>query len=107
MANPNPSPETRIRSGKEAEKKGRKGGINSGKTRRQMKTFKDALLGSLTPEKQAAMIASLERNAERGSLPHLEFLLEVLGQHPDQGFTVNDEETGVIVLPPIMGEQDE
>ena len=91
MANPNPSPATRIRSGKEAETKGRKGGINSGKKRRQLKTFKEALQGSLTPEKQDAMIASLERNAQRGSLPHLEFLLEVLGQHPNQDNNDRDD----------------
>lgn len=85
MANPNPSPETRIRSGKDAETRGRKGGKNSGKTRRKMKTFKEALQGSLTTDKQKAMILALERNAQRGSLPHLEFLLEMLGEHPDQG----------------------
>lgn len=90
MANPNPSPATRFKSGKEAEIKGRKGGKNSGKTRRKMKTFKEALIGSLTPEKQKAMILALERNAQRGSLPHLEYLMEILGEHPDQGEQIDN-----------------
>ena len=106
MANPNPSPATRFKSGKNAESNGRKGGKTPKKPRLKT-TFKEAAENRLTAEKQDAMLAALERNAIRGNLPSFEFFLKLIGQHPDQGFTVNDEETGVIVLPPIMGEQDE
>ena len=84
MANPNPSPKDRIRSGIEAENKGRKGGKASGRTRRAMKTFKEALQESLTPEQQKVMNDMLVRNAMRGNLPAYEFLLKMLGQHPEQ-----------------------
>lgn len=84
MANPNPSPKDRIRSGIEAEKKGRKGGKASGRTRRAMKTFKEALQEALTPEQQKVMNDMLVRNAMRGNLPAYEFLLKMLGQHPEQ-----------------------
>lgn len=49
-----------------------------------MKTFKEALQESLTPEQQKAMNDMLIRNAMRGNLPHYEFLLKMLGQHPEQ-----------------------
>ena len=89
MANPNPSPENRIRSGKEAERKGRKGGKSSGKSRAALKTFKEALADGLTKEEQEIMLKALKRNAMRGNLPSMEFLLKMLGQHPDQGDQVN------------------
>ena len=45
---------------------------------------------------------ALKRNAMRGNLPAYEFLLKQIGQHPDQAQDVSDEETGVIILPPIL-----
>ena len=95
MANHNPSPETRIRSGNDAETKGRKGGKNSGKTRRQLKTFKEALGDGLTKEEQRIMLNALKRNAERGNLPAFEFLLKMLGEHPDQG---NSTESNITIV---------
>ena len=38
----------------------------------------------LTPQEQKIMLDALKRNAQRGNLPSLEFLLKMIGQHPDQ-----------------------
>ena len=46
--------------------------------------FKDALKDGLTPLEQENMLRSLKRNAQRGNLPSLEFLLKMIGEHPDQ-----------------------
>ena len=91
VANPNPSPENRIRSGKEAERKGRKGGKSSGKSRAALKTFKEVLQDGLTKEEQEIMMKALKRNAMRGNLPSMEFLLKMMGQHPDQGDQMSHE----------------
>lgn len=50
MANPNPSPKTRIRSGIDAETKGRKGGKASGESRRAFATFKECFKHEMTDE---------------------------------------------------------
>ena len=107
MANPNPSPENRFRSGKDAERKGKKGGKASGRSRAALKTFKEVLMDGLTKEEQEVMLKALKRNAMRGNLPSMEFLLKMMGQHPDQHQMDSDEETGVIMMPPIMEESDD
>jgi hypothetical protein len=89
----------------EAREKGSRGGKASGRTRRALKTFREALLENLTPAEQKAMLDALKRNAMRGNLPSYEFLLKQIGQHPDQAQDVSDDETGVIILPPILGEK--
>lgn len=67
----------------------RKGGKASGRSRRAMKTFKEALLEGLTTAEQKAMNDALKRNAMRGNLPAYEFLLKMIGQHPDQDSNVD------------------
>lgn len=64
----------------------RKGGIASGKARRaqSVRTFKQALIDGLTDEEIETMLEVQKRRAEEGSLNSLEFLMKVLGQHPDQ-----------------------
>ena len=74
----------------------RKGGRNSGKTRGQLKTFKEALGDCLTRDEQRIMLNALKRNAERGNLPAFEFLLKMLGEHPDQGGGVDNSITIII-----------
>ena len=69
----------------EAREKGRKGGKKSAATRRALRTFKEELKDGLTKEEQEIMLKALKRNAMRGSLPCMEFLLKMLGEHPDQG----------------------
>lgn len=64
---------------------GRKGGKASGRSRRALKTFKEVLQDGLTKEEQEIMMKALKRNAMRGNLPCMEFLLKMMGQHPDQG----------------------
>lgn len=81
------------KSSEEARINGRKGGIASGKSKRAMKSFKQALIDGLTAEEQEIMLKALKRNAMRGNLASLEFLLKMEGQHPDQGATVDQSIT--------------
>lgn len=69
---------------------GRKGGKASGRSRSAMKTFKQALTDGLTEDEQKQMIEALKANAEDGNLPALEFILRILGQHPDQEQTADN-----------------
>lgn len=96
-----------FRSAEEARRSGSKGGKASGASRRALKTFKEALLDGLTNEEQEVMLRALKRNAMRGNLPSMEFLLKMVGQHPDQRQAVSDEETGVILIPPVMEDSDD
>lgn len=72
----------------------REGGKKSGKKRGQLKTFKEALSDGLTKEEQEIMLKALKRNAQRGNLSSLEFLLKMIGQHPDQN---SSEESNLII----------
>lgn len=74
-----------VRTKEEARTRGRNGGKASGRSRAAMKTFKQALMDDLTPQEQKVMNDMLKRQAMRGNLPSYEFLLKMLGQHPDQG----------------------
>ena len=71
-------------SSEEAKRRGSKGGKASGASRRALKTFKEVLMDGLTKEEQEVMLKALKRNAMRGNLPSMEFLLKMMGQHPDQ-----------------------
>ena len=68
----------------------RKGGIASGKARRAVKTFKQALADDLTEEEIETMLAAQKKLAAKGSLNSLEFLMKMLGQHPDQEQTTDN-----------------
>lgn len=96
-----------VRTKEEARKRGANGGKASGRSRAALKTFKEVLMEGLTKEEQEVMMKALKRNAMRGNLPCMEFLLKMLGQHPDQKQAVSDEETGVILLPPVMGDTED
>lgn len=87
-----------VRTKEEARRRGRNGGIASGKTRGALKTFKEALVAGLTEEEQKAMLNALKANAKQGNLPSLEFLLRMIGQHPDQSAVVDDDDTGLMIL---------
>lgn len=69
----------------EAKRRGKKGAEASARTRRALKSFKEELSEGLTKEEQEIMLRALKRNAQRGNLACFEFLLKMLGQHPDQG----------------------
>ncbi len=79
----------------EARENGRKGGRASARSRAAMKNLKQILTDEITEEDQRVMLQVLIRNARRGHLPSLEFLLKILGQHPSQGDTFN---TGEIMI---------
>ena len=83
----------------EARERGRKGGKASARSKAAMKNLKETLLDEITADDQRAMLRVLIRNARRGHLPSLEFLLKIIGQHPSQSTAFGDDETGVILIP--------
>ena len=85
----------------------KKGGKASGRSRAALRTFKEVLADGLTKEEQEVMLKALKRNAMRGNLPSMEFLLKMMGQHPDQKQVIDDGESGVIMMPPIMEDPDD
>lgn len=82
----------------EARKNGRKGGKASARSRAAMKDLKAILQSTITEADQREMLRVLIRNARRGHLPSLEFLLKIIGQHPSQSTSFDDVETGVIII---------
>ena len=74
----------------EARERGRKGGIASGKSRQNIKTFKQALADDLTEEEIETMLSAQKKLAKKGNLNSLEFLMKMLGQHPDQEQTTDN-----------------
>jgi hypothetical protein len=74
----------------EARERGRKGGIANAKKRQAIKAFKEALMDGLTANEQKEMLEAIKRNAKKGNLPSFEFLLKMLGEHPDQLNEGND-----------------
>lgn len=81
-----------VRSVSEARKKGRKGGVASGKKRRELKAFKDLLEAGLSQEiktesgksyTRAEYIAlKLIKNAENGNIKAFEVIRDTIGQKP-------------------------
>lgn len=83
-----------VRTTEEARKRGRNGGKASGKSRAALKTFKQSLLDGLTQDEIDIMIDAQKRNAKRGNLPSFEFMLKMVGQHPDQ---TNDVDNSITI----------
>lgn len=81
----------------EARERGRKGGIASGKSRKERKKWADAVKSSLSYLEQEAMINAQKRNAIRGNLAALEFILKSIGEHPDQ-LAEQDKDTTIKVI---------
>ena len=77
----------------EARKYGKKGGEASARSRKAMKTFKQAMIDNLTPQDQKAILDALVRNAKRGNLPSTEFLLKLIGQDPEKDAAVESSIT--------------
>lgn len=59
-----------------------KGGINSGVTRREFKTFREELKKELTAERGARIIERLLDMAERGNLNAIKMVLQIIGEDP-------------------------
>lgn len=92
---------------KTASEMGKRGNKKSQRTRKALKTFKEVAIADLTEEDQKVSLKAVRNAMRRGYLPAIEFYLKLIGQHPDQNMMVNDEDTGVILLPPVMEETDE
>lgn len=99
----NLKPFTSDQSREKAVRNGRKGGKASGASRRALKTFKEVLCDGLTKEEQEVMMKALKRNAMRGNLPSMEFLLKMMGQHPDQNSDADNSVTIKIEGPEEYG----
>jgi hypothetical protein len=69
---------------REARERGRKGGKATARKYKEIKAFKELLIDGLTREEKIAMLEAIKKNARKGSLPSFEFLLKMLGEHPDQ-----------------------
>ena len=91
---------------KTAREMGKRGNIKSQRTRKALKTFKEVAMADLTEDDQKATLKALRLAMRRGYLPAIEFYLKLIGQHPDQHQMDSDEETGVIMMPPIKEEPD-
>ena len=92
-----------VRTKEEARKRGANGGKASGRSRAALKTFKEVLCEGLTKEEQEVMMKALKRNAMRGNLPSMEFLLKMMGQHPDQNSDADNSVTIKIEGPAEYG----
>ena len=91
----------------EARERGRKGGKASARSKAAMKNLKEILLDEISEADQREMLRVLIRNARRGHLPSLEFLLKIIGQHPSQSTTFDAGETGVIIIAATAEELEE
>jgi hypothetical protein len=69
------------RSEAEVRELGRKGGINSGKARREKKLFKEAIEKQLG-QSLDSMIASMIEQAEKGNVQAITFLRDTIGEKP-------------------------
>lgn len=70
------------RSREEAEALSRKGGINSGKTRRQYKTFRDILTDKLTDEMRFQLLEAMQKKALSGDTKAFEIIRDTIGEKP-------------------------
>ena len=81
-----------VRSVSEARKKGRKGGVASGKKRRELKAFKDLLEAGLRQEiktesgksytRAEYIVLKLIKTAENGNIKAFEVIRDTIGQKP-------------------------
>lgn len=82
MANKNPSPNTRFRSGKEAETNGRKGGVASGATRAELPTLREVFIQGMTPEKRVEAFERIYEMGLAGNMRAWEFIRDMIGEKP-------------------------
>lgn len=82
MANPNPSPKTRFQTGKELESIARKGGINSGKSKRALKAMQALDEEITTDEERIEMLQALKKAAMKGNIRAFEVYRDTVGMKP-------------------------
>ncbi len=79
-----------VRTKKEARERGRKGGIASGKSRAQRKTFKEELLLLLqNGDTQKSISVALVMKALNGDLKAFEVLRDTIGEKPTDKIDMN------------------
>lgn len=86
-----------FRSGDEAEKNGKKGGIASGKSRRDRKTLKEELLLLLSQgDTQKSVTVALLEKAMSGDTKAFEVIRDTIGEKPVDKVIVADVDPSVI-----------
>lgn len=65
-----------------------KGGVNSGATRREFKSFREELKKELTAERGARIIDRLLDMAERGNIAAIKLVLQLLGEDPAKNIAI-------------------
>jgi hypothetical protein len=74
----------------EARRIGSLGGKARARNRLAMEKFKDLLIEGLSREEKLKMLEAIKKNAKKGNLQSFEFLLKMMGEHPDQLNEGND-----------------
>jgi len=101
-----------IQSGAEAREKGRKGGISSGKTRREKRSLRQCLeiLLSMRPpdglpgaDTSEAVSAALIRKALKGDVAAFLALRDSIGEKPTEKMKSETEISGKIAINPLEG----
>lgn len=110
------NPETQFKSGREAVENGRKGGIASGKAKREKKTSKELAelllslpihdgeleevdkiksaddIGRINTTQKVAVMSSLIKMSRRGDVKAIRLLLELIGEAPEKNVESNDND---------------
>lgn len=74
--------DTQFRSGREAVENGRKGGIESGKSRNLLKPFKQIDAETTTTEEREKMLLALKEEVLKGNVRAWELYLKIVGEMP-------------------------
>ena len=82
---------TQFRSGDEAAKRGKKGGIASGEARRQLRTFRELDEACTTDDERKEMLNMLKLKARRGNLKAFEVYRDTVGLKPRDSVEVYAE----------------
>lgn len=82
----------------EVEQIQRKGGKNSGVTRRKFKTFREEIKKELTAERGAKMIDKLLAMAESGNINAIKLVLQIIGEDPANKIEISGQDNSPLVI---------
>lgn len=100
MANPNPSPKTRFKSGNEAKTKGRIGGKRSGEVRRNYASLKECFKDKMTDEMKAQAFDKLWAMFQKGNNLNAYDRIASLIEDSENSHDNNDNGGGIMYMPP-------
>lgn len=96
MANRNPSPSTRFRTGKEQESIARKGGKASAKKRKEYASFRECFNENMDDDKRQELFDMLYKRARQGNLKAFEILRDTMGEKPVEAVSVSKVDQSAI-----------